>query len=373
MSQAVLSQLLRQVTGLDEAIGAQVLHCVATGDVNQALQTLEAPGAAVDTHSHAWGALRVYLLHLAKRYTDANRVLDDMIGLPLSEQLSIDNCPSEAEIMARWEPEAEGVSVLCTTFNHARFIDMALASFFSQVSSHPFEVIVRDDASTDGTGDLLRRWEDRYPQLLKVIRLPENTYRLGQSPMLATMPHATQPLIAMCEGDDFWVDSNKLHWQAELLQKNPTWSAVTHNHFELDEGTGRLTPGRTTKIRGVLPKQDLVNVNLVLWGHTLMVRRSLLNMPLYTLQDGVLGDQVMTCMLGAAGEVFFIGDLFGSVARRNLFSTYTPLSAADKQRRRINTRRFLAPILTQRGEKQAAQRLLRWCQAAEQQASPMAV
>jgi hypothetical protein len=103
-----------------------------------------------------------------------------------------------------------------------------------------------------------------------------------------------------------------------------------------------------------------------------MVRRALLNMPLYTLQDGVLGDQVMTCMLGAAGEVFFIGDLFGSVARRNLFSTYTPLSAADKQRRRINTRRFLAPILTQRGEKQAAQRLLRWCKAAEQQASSMA-
>lgn len=372
MSQAVLSQLLRHVSGLDETVRLQVQECVGAGQPAQALEVLNAPSVVASHGQPGWGPLRLYLLHLAGCYVQANRVLDEMIGMNLSEQLAIDHCPTEAEIMARWDTSAEGVSILCTSFNHARFIDMALASFFSQVSSHPFEVIVRDDASTDGTGDLLRKWEERYPKLLKVIRLTENTYRQGQSPMLGAMPHATQPLMAMCEGDDFWIDSNKLHQQAELLQKNPTWSAITHNHFELDEGTGRLTPGRTTKIRGVLPKQDLVNVNLVLWGHTLMVRRSLLDMPVYTLQDGVLGDQVMTSMLGAAGEVFFIGDLFGSVARRNLFSTYTPLSAEDKQRRRINTRRFLAPILTRRGERQAAQRLLRWCQVAEQQVSPLA-
>jgi Glycosyl transferase family 2 len=372
MSQSVLSHLLCNVADLHEDTRLQVLDAVRAGQAAQALECLCAPTVVVDRTSKAWGALQLYLLHLKGEYAQANRVLDDMIGMKLSEQLAIENCPTEADLMAHWDSAAEGVSILCTTFNHARFIGMALASFFSQVSTHPFEVIVRDDASTDGTIDILRDWEKRYPVLLKVIRLTENTYQKGQSPMLATMPHATYPLMAMCEGDDFWIDSNKLQQQAQLLQKNPTWSAVTHNHFELEESTGRLTPGRTTKIRGVLPRQDLVNVNLVLWGHTLMVRRSLLKMPVYQLQDGVLGDQVMTSMLGVAGEVFFIGDLFGSVARRNLFSTYTPLNAADKQSRRINTRRFLSPILEQRGEKQAAQRMLRWCQLAEQQMSPLA-
>ncbi len=372
MSHTVLAQLLRHVSGLNDTLRARVQQCVAQGQAAQALALLDDTSDTPDRKHHAWGALRLYLLHLDGRYAHANRVLDDMIGMPLSEQLTLDNCPSEADIMARWDPAAEGVSVLCTTFNHARFIDMALASFFSQISSHRFEVIVRDDASTDGTGALLTKWERRYPQLLKVIRLTENTYQQGQSPMLATMPHATQPLMAMCEGDDFWIDSNKLQLQADCLQQNPSWSAVTHNHFELDEGTGRLAPGRTTKIRGALPRQDLVNVNLVLWGHTLMVRRALLDMPLYRLQDGVLGDQVMTAMLGAAGEVFYLGDLFGSVARRNLFSTYTPLNATDKQRRRINTRRFLAPILQQRGQAQAANRMLRWCHVAEQQLDPLA-
>lgn len=372
MSKAVLTNLLNKVTGLDESQRQDVVQFVSAGQALEALALLEKTEGAANRSDKAWGAMQLYLLHLAGRYAQANRVIDDMIGLNLSEQLTLENCPCESDIMARWDSSAEGVSILCTTFNHARFIDMALSSFFSQVSTHPFEVIVRDDASTDSTGDILHKWEERYPKLLKVIRLTENTYQQGQSPMLATMPHATQPLMAMCEGDDFWIDSNKLQLQADLLQKNTGWSAITHNHFELDESTGRLTPGRTTKIRGVLPKQDLVNVNVVLWGHTLMVRRSLLEMPIYRLQDGVLGDQVMTSMLGAAGEVFFMGDLFGSVARRNLFSTYTPLNANDKQRRRINTRRFLAPILEQRGEKQASQRLLRWCQVAEQQASPLA-
>lgn len=366
MSQQVLDRLMEPVSDLAAELRNSIHQHVQEGQPREALGLLQGrfQSAAVSTPLQV---LQVYLLHMAGDYTQANRVMDGLIGLDISQQLVMDNCPDEDALMASWDSQAEGVSVLCTTFNHARFIDMALASFFSQVTTHPFEVIVRDDASTDGTGEILAKWAKRYPRLLKVICLAENTYQKGQSPMLATMPLATYPLMAMCEGDDFWIDSEKIQKQAQLLQKNPTWSAITHNHFELEESTGRLMPGRAMKSRGFLPRQDLINVNMVLWGHTLMVRRTLLKMPEYQLQDGVLGDQVMTCMLGAAGQVFFLGDLFGSVARRNLFSTYTPLSSNDKQRRRINTRRFLAPVLAQRGEKQASQRMLSWCQVAEQQ------
>jgi len=372
MSNEILHQLLKNATQLDEQTRSEIKDHVRNESIFQALKLLDKKNQGQEVNSNSMGALRLYLLHLNRQYSQANEALDEMIGINLTSQLSMQNCPTEEEIIQRWDNNSEGISILCTTYNHARFIDMSLASFFSQITTHPFEVIVRDDASTDGTGEILRSWQSRYPKILKVVSLEKNTYQLGQSPMLATLPYATKPLLAMCEGDDFWIDSNKLHLQAELLEKNPTWSAITHNHFELDESTGKLLPGRPTKIRGIVPKQDLVNVNHVLWCHTLLVRRSLLDMPQYRNQDGVLGDQVMTAVLGAAGEVYFVGDLFGSVARRNLFSTYTPLSAADKQRRRINTRRFLAPILTHRGEKQAAQRLLRWCKAAEQQASTVA-
>lgn len=364
MSQSVLSHLLRNVAGLPEDVRLQVLDTVRAGQAAQALTSLDAPTVEADRTSKAWGALQLYLLHLNGEYEQANRVLDSMVGMDLSQQLCMDNCPTEAEIMARWDSEAEGVSILCTTFNHARFIGMALASFFSQVSTHPFEVIVRDDASTDGTTAIVSQWQARYPQLLKLELLSQNTYCLGTAPMPAALEKAHYPLVAMCEGDDFWVDPEKMQCQAQLLSSNPSWAAVFHNHFELDEGDGTLKLGRSLRTRGFFDRSDLLNVHIVLWVHTVMFRKSKLQLPLYSHRDGILGDQVLTSMLGMGGAVYYQGDLVGSVARRNLLSTYTPLVSMDKQMLRIKTKTFLARQHLAMGNKNSAAKLQAWSDAA---------
>jgi hypothetical protein len=152
-----------------------------------------------------------------------------------------------------------------------------------------------------------------------------------------------------------------------LLEKNTTWSAITHNHFELIESNGTLTLGRSIQTYGLLEKDDLLNVNLVIWLHTLMIRKSMLDMPDYNGHENILGDQIVTAMLGVAGPVYYMGDYMGSVARRNLFSIYTPLNNNEKQKKRISTKRFLAPILLNKGEKSVARRLSRWCDIAEEQ------
>jgi hypothetical protein len=368
MTDRVLLGLLNKCKAVEKQLSEQVLQAAAQGDASQALRVLEnSPLTQQDRADRTFGAIEVYLLHQAARYPEANRVLDRLIGLDLSTQLVMDNCPSEADIVCGWDPDAEGVSILCTSFNHARFIDMALAGFISQISTHPFEVIVRDDASTDGTQDILKTWAARYPRLLRVVQLPHNTFSAGIAPMPAALEHARYPLIALCEGDDFWVDNQKLQIQADMLKQHPTWSAVSHNHFELNEGIGRLLPGRQNKVRGFLARSDLLNVHLVLWVHTLMIRKDKLNLPAYSHRDGILGDQVMTACLGLGGEVYFRGDLMGSVARRNLSSTYTPLLETDKQKKRIQTRRFLASVMADRGERPTADRLLRWCEQAQRQ------
>lgn len=369
MNNVLLTRLLDNLPTLNHTLRLHIVERTQAGRPTEALIALE-------QQTHDWektgavAVLQVYLLHLAGEYKRANDLMDNLIGLNISEQLVMDNCPNEQALMSCWDTTSQGISVVCTTYNHARFIDMALAGFFSQVSTHPFEVIVRDDASTDGTSLILDRWAARYPRMLKVIRLNDNTYQKGIAPMPAALSHASYPLIAMCEGDDFWVDSNKLQLQADLLEKNPDWAAVTHNHFELDEAKAKLLPGRSVKTNGFLSKQDLMNVNLVLWVHTLMLRRSKLDLPEYSHMDGILGDQVVTATLGAAGSVYFVGNFFGSVARRNLASTYTPLSEAAKQNKRIQTRRFLAEVLRVRGEPQAAGRLQRWCAVAQQNYMP---
>lgn len=366
MSQSVLSQLLRHVADLPEDVRLQVLDAVRAGHVAQALACLDTPTVGADRTSKAWGALQLYLLHLNGEYVQANRVLDGMIGMNLSEQLTIENCPTQAEIMARWtRPHEEAISIVCTTFNHERFIGMALASFFSQQTTHMFEVVVRDDASTDGTVEIVRRWQQRYPHILRLEALSHNTYSQGVSAGRAALDLTRYPLVAFCEGDDFWVESDKLERQALYLVDNPSWSAVTHNHFELSEAAGQLSVGRPMRARGFLDKQDLLQVNLVLWLHTLLVRKSRFQLPDFNTQAGILGDQVLTAMLGAGGPVFYLGDCVASVARRNLASTYTPLSAHGKQSKRIRTKIFIAEELERIGQARSAARLRAWCERAE--------
>ncbi len=365
MTDTVTAGLLSKLAQQHAAIACEGAALASSGDLEGAIALLtrhfdpQQPDKAV-------GSLLVHWLHQNRAFAQANAVVDAMIGLDLSRQLSMDNCPDEAEIMARWtRPQDQAISVVCVTFNHERFIDMALASFFSQQTTHPFEVLVRDDASTDATVEIVRRWQQRYPRILRLEALDKNTYSQGIPAGRSAMALARHPLVAICEGDDFWVESDKLERQARYLVDNPTWSAVTHNHFELNESTGQLTVGRPLRSRGFLSKEDLLQVHLVLWVHTLMLRKSLLDLPPFNTQEGILGDQVLTAMLGAGGPVYYLGDCVASVARRNLASTYTPLSASGKQLKRIRTKRFIAQELERLGQQAAAHRLRAWCERAQ--------
>jgi len=365
MNENLLDVLLKNLQDLSVDSRMDIFSSVKLGNFSRAMDILNSDINLINKNISALQALQLHILHLAGHYREANYILDKMIGINLSAQLSMENCPSQDEIIDFWDFRNEGISILCPTFNHARFIDMALASFFSQYCTHPFEVIVRDDASVDSTLKIIENWEKKYPKIIKIIKVQENTYKEGMSPMMSTLKYAVYPLVAMCEGDDFWVDSNKLEIQAKLLQKNTDWSAVTHNHFDLYEVNGKLVPGRNSKIDGFISKEQLINLSTILVGNTLMFRKSLFSNFEYDLRNGVLGDHVMTAMLGIAGRVFAIGSLFGSVMRRNNFSTWTPSSEFDKETRRINTRKFLVPILEKKGEIKAAQRMLRWSSIAE--------
>ena len=365
-SQSVDPKLLEALISRAQALDADLLRAVRQdalgGDLGSAIRRLERLGAT-QLKDQGAGPLMIHLYHQAGRHLQANAMLDRLIGLDMSRHLVIDNCPSEDQIIARWnKPQSEAVSIICTTYNHARFIGMALSGFFSQITTHPFEVVVRNDASTDATAQILQAWQAKYPRLLRVVTTAENTYSQGMPAMPQAIALAHHPYVAMCEGDDFWSDFHKIERQASLLSRHPEWSAVTHNHYELNEFSGTLSHGRGDKQSGLLPRAQLLLSQPVLWVHTVMYRRDRLKLPAYTHFDDVLGDQIFTTMLGIGGPVYYIGDLLGSVARRNLASTFTPLSEADKLRKRLTTRVYLARLLAECGEQQLAEQLNQWCE-----------
>lgn len=127
------------------------------------------------------------------------------------------------------------VSVICITYNHVNYIADALDGVIRQKVSFPIEVIVHDDASTDGTADIIREYSKKYPDIIVPIFQKVNQYSLGvKISSEIVFPRAKGKYIAYLEGDDCWIDCNKLQSQYDFLESHPSYSACLHNAIVAD-------------------------------------------------------------------------------------------------------------------------------------------
>ena len=128
------------------------------------------------------------------------------------------------------------VSICCVTYNHAATVARALEGFLAQRGDVDIEVLVHDDASSDGTPEILKRYAGQYPDIIKPLYETENQYRKGTA-MDATFnfPRATGEYVALCEGDDFWRDPHKLRKQIDCLKARPACTFCFTNGYVLDE------------------------------------------------------------------------------------------------------------------------------------------
>lgn len=121
------------------------------------------------------------------------------------------------------------VSVLCTSYNHEPYIRDCLDSIIKQKTNFIFEVIVHDDASTDGSAKIIKEYEAKYPDIIKPIYQKENQYSQSISIYEKFLfPKAKGKYIAFCECDDFWCDPQKLQLQFNALKKYSNCSACCH-------------------------------------------------------------------------------------------------------------------------------------------------
>lgn len=129
------------------------------------------------------------------------------------------------------------VTVWCTAYNHANYIEKALKGFINQETTFNYEVIVFDDASTDGTQDIIREYASEYPKIIKAYLANVNTYRQPQARQIRTALKENTingKYIALCEGDDYWIYSKKLQRQYNLLENNPDLGMCIHNAIRFD-------------------------------------------------------------------------------------------------------------------------------------------
>ncbi len=122
------------------------------------------------------------------------------------------------------------ISVICNTYNQDSYIRDALNGFVMQKTNFKFEVLVHDDASTDNTPKIIKEFEEKYPDIIKPIYQKENQYSKNV-PITKVYGYsrACGKYIALCEGDDYWTDVNKLQKQFDILESRPEIDMCAHS------------------------------------------------------------------------------------------------------------------------------------------------
>ena len=131
------------------------------------------------------------------------------------------------------------VSICSLAYNHAPYIRQCLDGFVMQKTNFPIEFIIHDDASTDGTADIIREYEHKYPDIIKPIYQTENQFSKGINfGKNLIIPRIQGKYFALCEGDDYWTDEYKLQKQIDFLEANKDFSICYHpvKMYKQEEG-----------------------------------------------------------------------------------------------------------------------------------------
>lgn len=203
------------------------------------------------------------------------------------------------------------VSVICNTFNQADYIRDALDGFVIQKTNFDFEVLIHDDASTDGTQEIIKEYQSKYPKIIKPIFESENQYSKGVKISLEIQyPRVKGKYIAFCEGDDYWTDPYKLQKQYDVLEEHLNIDMCAHKSLVVDAETNKVI--KTTaplNDSGIIPCSSLIysRGERVIDSASIFFRRELIdNIPefrkIFTL------DYTLRIQGALRGGIFYLND-----------------------------------------------------------------
>ena len=197
------------------------------------------------------------------------------------------------------------VSIACITYNHVKFISQALDGFIMQKTSFPFEIIIHDDCSTDGTKDIIKSYTEKYPDIIKPIYQNINQYSLGKRIIPIIVPACKGKYVALCEGDDYWTDPLKLQKQVDFLEASPDYSICFHrvyNQINTDLSIASLNKSDHEETYTI---EDLAKGNFIHTPSVVFKNNLIKKFPLWF--DGVAaGDYVLHMLNAQYGNIKYL-------------------------------------------------------------------
>jgi glycosyltransferase involved in cell wall biosynthesis len=151
------------------------------------------------------------------------------------------------------------VSVVIITYNHEAFIAQALESVLMQELSASYEIVVGDDCSTDRTREIVRAYEEKYPDKIKLLVSERNMGDGGMTNFLRALRACRGQYISLLDGDDYWISDIKLEKQVQFLDSHAECSACTGGTIDLlEDGSRHPHPAFR---EGIYSLRDIVGSN----------------------------------------------------------------------------------------------------------------
>lgn len=265
---------------------------------------------------------------------------------------------TENEIMADWKNyNIPLLSISCLTYNHEKYIEDALEGFLIQKTDFPFEIVIHDDASTDNTANVIREYETAYPNIIKAVYQKENQFSKGVN-ISATynFPRMRGKYVAICDGDDFWTDSNKLSGAVKFLEKHNDYIGCYHNVDVINEKNefiyNFIKDAPKKDLSGVmcqLKYNCIITLSLVfknIWKEKLANIHNELGK-----NSGLIGDYQLKCLLLSKGKIKYFDKVMGVYRWQSKgVNSYSSLSNTVRLNSRLNavanSLKYLYPSLS---------------------------
>ncbi|MDO4939102.1 MAG: glycosyltransferase [Lachnospiraceae bacterium] len=201
------------------------------------------------------------------------------------------------------------VSICILTYNHEKYVAQMLDSMLSQKTDFGFEILMHDDASTDRTADIIKGYAQKYPEIIKPLFEEENQFSKSEIKNISgiyNFPRVQGKYIAMCEGDDYWTDDNKLAVQTEYMEAHPDCSLCFHSAHRINidvAGSKLMRPYDRT--RTVSP-EDIIDKSSGYPTASLLMRADLMKILPDFYMKAPIGDIPMQLTMAAGGYGYYI-------------------------------------------------------------------
>jgi glycosyltransferase involved in cell wall biosynthesis len=197
------------------------------------------------------------------------------------------------------------VSVYCWTYNHKSYIQQCIESILDQETNFPVEIIIHDDASNDGTTDIVKNYVSSYPNVIKAFIQLTNQFSQGKSFHTNLIKQPLGKYVAITDCDDFWTSADKLQLQYDILEMDTSIQGSCHDTTVLTQHT-QSSPDdwwQNFGDRTILNFKDIASTHTPFHTSSFMYRKSAYDKEYPFFGRSMSGDLIIYAMVASKGSI----------------------------------------------------------------------